>query len=193
MGVVLAACVGLLSASPALAMVEKFEPYAIARVVHDSNFFRLADSQQHLLFDGELLRSKYDNYGNLDHTHINGRGQWNWEVGNLLWSDDLAATYERTLRSFYQTRQLTKDLRTRKSTVFDGGYQATPDWRIEGGLSYTNVDYQDCKDLARKYGWGHLEIQYRNTLNTHVGIRVRRTNYNLQDTVVSGVSVSNDY
>lgn len=213
---------GLLPASRAMAVLDKFEPYAIARVVHDSNVFRVADDQQlkqllgstkqddtitslgvglksdlklsrqHLLFDGKVLRTRYDNYSELDHTGLRGSGKWVWAVGNL-WSGDVTATYDRTLRSFTQTKLLQKDLRTRKAGYFDGGYDVTPDWRVEGGLSYTTVDYENRKDLDRKYGGGHVEVQYRNTLNTRVGVRVEHTDYSLQDSVINSVTVSNDY
>jgi len=194
------------------AALDKFQPYATARVLHDSNLFRSSNnkeddtvayvgggirtnlkvSRQHFLVDVEAVRAHYDNFDKLDHTRLKGRAVWAWQVGNL-WSGELGTTSERSLRSFTQTAVRQKDMRTRKAGFFKVGYQIHPDWRLVGGVNYNTVDYQDQKNLERNFSSGQLEVQYKNTLNTRVGIRAKHSDYSLQETVIGSIKTNNDY
>lgn len=205
------------------AALDQFEPYAFTRVLYDSNLFRVADKQQaiailgddkkddtvgylgaglrsdlklsrqHLLFDGEVARAKYDTYDQLDHTRVYGNAAWAWEVGNL-WSGNLGARYKRELSSFNYFRLPEKDMRTEKVGFLDGGYQIHPDWQLLAGVALNNVSFQDRKELDRNSNVGHLDVLYRNTRNSRVGVSVAYSDYDLKNTVdVAGVSVSNDY
>ena len=82
--------------SVSYAALDKFDPYAYARVRYDSNLFRRdsneedetigylgagvnADwklSRQHLLLDAVVARAKYDSNDQLDHTMIDATGTW---------------------------------------------------------------------------------------------------------------------
>jgi len=209
----LAVTVALMSpASQTYAALDKFQPYVTTRVLHDTNLFRtdnnseddtttylgggiktdLKLSRQHILVDAEVETAKYDNFNQLDHTRLKGNAVWAWQVGNL-WSGKLGTRYERRLRSFTQTTVRQKDMRTRKVGYFEAGYQIHPDWRLVGGVNYSTVDYQKQSRLERDFTSGQFEIQYRNTLNTRVGIRAKHTDYNLQETVVSSIKTNNDY
>jgi len=208
--------------STAYAALEKFDPYASARVLWDSNIFRVSGdeearrllgstskndtvgylgggfesdyklSRQHLFLDAEAIRAKYDNFDDLDHTKLKGRAAWGWQVGNL-WSGNLGYRYERRLRSFNQDSFPEKDMRTEKIPYLDGGYQVHPDWRLEGGVSLSDVSYQERDRLDRDAVSGKLEVQYRSTLNTRLGVRLKYTDNDLNDQDVAGVSISNDY
>jgi len=199
----------------AVAAVDKFEPYAFARAVYDSNVFRVSGdsvsedndtighlgggvntdlklSRQHLLLDLEVDRAIYDNLSDLDHTRIDGVGTWAWQVGNL-WSGNLGYQYLREMSSFNEQLTREKDMRTTKTGFFNGGYQLHPDWRLEAGVEINDISYQDRDRLDRDSTAGTFEVQYQNTRNSRVGVRVRYTDNDLQDEDVLGVIVSNDY
>jgi len=211
-----------LQTTAALAVLETFDPYAMVRVLNDSNVFRVSGdnaarnilgttskddtivyfgggfnsdlklSRQHLLLDLEVERAEYDNFNELDHTKIDGKTTLKWEVGNL-WSGDLGYRYKKDLRSFNQSSIPEKDMRTRHTVYFDGGYQIHPDWRMEGGVGYSDTSYQERKRLDRDATSGLFEIQYHSTLNTFVGVRLNYVDNDLRDQQLLGISVSNDY
>ncbi len=202
----------MLPVATASAVLDKFEPYVTATVLRDTNLFRSSDnkeddtiayvgggvktdlkvSRQHFLVDAEAVRAKYNDFDDLDHTRLNGRAAWAWQVGNL-WSGQLGTRYTRETRSFTHTLIREKDMRTRKVGYLDAGYQIHPDWQLVGGLSYTTVDYQERKILERDYTSGQFEVKYRNTLNTRVGVRAKHTDFDLKDRQVAGVDIDNDY
>ena len=206
----------------ALAVIDEFEPYAFARVNYDSNLFRLSGdeeaiarlgdtnrddtighlgagftadfklSRQHLLLDAEVDRANYDTFDNLDHTRVDATARWAWQIGNL-WSGNLGYAYDRRLRSFNQVQIPEKDMRTEKTGFLDAGYQIHPDWRLVGGVNLRDTSYQERDRLDRKAAAGRLEVQYRNTLNSRVGVRVEYTDYDLKDQDINGISINNDY
>jgi exopolysaccharide biosynthesis operon protein EpsL len=202
----------MLPSSYSLAALEEFSPYAFVGVLHDTNIFRSNDdeeddtighfgaglrsdlklSRQHLLFQGVVDRAQYDNFDELDHTRVDGRATWAWQVGNL-WSGDLGYDYNRRLSSFNEQLVREKDMRTTQTGFFEAGYQLHPDWRLAGEFDYSDVSYQDRKRLDRDATAAQFDVQYRNTLNTRVGVRVRYAKNDLQDTDVGGVSIDNDY
>jgi len=197
-----------------VAALEKFEPYAYARVLYDSNIFRASGdfnddeedetvghlgagvsadlklSRQHLLLDLEVDRAKYDNFDDLDHTRVDGVGTWAWQVGNL-WSGNLGYEYQRKLRSFEEQFIREKDMKTTKTSFFDAGYQLHPDWRLEAGFNYRDISYQDRNRLDRDSITGLFEVQYSNTRNTRIGVRTRYTDNDLSEDNLLGIS--NDY
>ena len=205
----------LLAISPvsvSFAVVDKFEPYVFTKVLYDSNLFRRSSneesdtiwhlgagfesdlklSRQHLVFDLELDRSLYNANDQLDNTRIDGRAAWEWQVGNL-WSGNLGYDYDKRLTSFTERLIPDKDMRTTQTGFFDAGYQIHPDWRLVGGVDVVDVSYEERTRLDRKSNSGLLEVQYQNTLNTRVGLRGKYTAYDLNDTDIGDVSISNDY
>lgn len=200
----------------ALAALDRFDPYVYAKTLYDSNIFRVSGdfdneesdtiytlgaglnsdlklSRQHLLLDIEVDRAKYDSQDNLDNTRVDGRGAWAWQVGNL-WSGDLGYSYKRVLSSFDQQLTREKDMRTTQTGFFSTGYQIHPDWEIIGGLEYSEASYQERGFLDRDTASGNFEVQYRNTRNTRVGMRVKRMKNDLREReFVPGVFVDNDY
>jgi len=199
-------------ATPAFAVLDKFEPYVFAGALRDNNLFRsesneedetiahlgvglksdLKLSRQHLLLDGVVDRAKYDNFDELDHTRIDGRATWDWQLGNL-WSGKLGYRYQRQLSSFTEQFVREKDMRTRNVGFYEIGYQLHPDWRLAAAVDYTDVSYEERKRLDRDVIGSQFSVLYRNTLNTRVGVSVRYANNNLKDSVVNNVTVDNDY
>jgi len=198
--------------SLSFAAIDKFDPYAYARVRYDSNIFRRdsneedetigylgagvnADwklSRQHLLLDVDVARAKYDSQDQLDHTRIRGRGTWAWQVGNL-WSGGLGYDYKKELSSFNERLITDKDMRTTQTGLLDAGYQIHPDWRLVAGANLRDVSYQERKRLDRDSYSGSLEVQYQNTLNTRVGVLGQYTKNDLNDENIGGVTIDNDY
>jgi hypothetical protein len=84
-------------------------------------------------------------------------------------------------------------MRTTQKLFLDGGYQIHPDWRLVAGVDSTDVSYEERSRLDRESTSGLLEVQYQNTLNTRVGLRGKFSSYELNDTEIEGVSISNDY
>jgi len=211
-GNLFALLMGLSPFSVSYAALDKFDPYAYARVRYDSNVFRRdsneedetigylgagvdADwklSRQHLLLDAVVARAQYDSNDQLDHTTIDAKGTWDWQVGNL-WSGKLGYRYEDKLSSFTQRLIPDKDMRTTQTGLLDAGYQIHPDWRLVAGAELRDVSYQERKRLDRDSSTGRLEVQYRNTLNTRVGVRGRYTRNDLKDDNIGGVTIDNDY
>ena len=204
--------VAVSSVSTSFAAIDKFDPYVFTKVLYDSNLFRRSSneesdtiwhlgagfesdlklSRQHLVFDLELDRSLYNANDQLDNTRIDGRAAWEWQVGNL-WSGNLGYDYDKRLTSFSERLIPDKDMRTTQTGFFDAGYQIHPDWRLVGGVDVVDVSYQERTRLDRKSNSGLLEVQYQNTLNTRVGLRGKYTAYDLNDTDIGDVSISNDY
>ena len=152
-------------------------------------------SRQHLLFDAEVDWARYDTYDELDHTNTKGTATWAWEIGNL-WSGNLG--YRRDMRSFEQRTiidpdPVEKDMRTRHVGFLDGGYQIHPDWKLGGGLEFQDVSYQDRELLNRDAISGNLQVLYKNTLNSTVGVRLRYTDNDLKDREIEGIQIDNDY
>jgi len=208
--------------SVSFAAIEKFTPYAYTRVTNDSNVFRLSGneeartllgstskndtigylgggfesdlklSRQHLLLDAEVERAEYNSFDELDHTRTKGRAAWAWQAGNL-WSGEIGTRYTRRLRTFTQNSTPEKDMRTEKVGYLSGGYQIHPDWRLSAEVDYADVSYQERERLDRDSTAGKLEVKYRNTLNTRVGLRIKYTDNDLRDDSLNNVSISNDY
>ncbi len=206
----------LLPVNVCLAAIEKFNPYVYGKVLYDSNIFRVSGdttdqqsdtvrnlgaglnadwklSRQHLLLDALVDRAKYDARSELDHTRINGRGTWAWQVGNL-WSGKLGYEYKKVLSSFTQQLVPIKDMRTTHRSFWSGGYQIHPDWTVSAGLDYADVSYQERNVLDRKTSTGTLAVQYKNTRNTYVGVQGDYAKNDLKNfDIAPGISVNNDY
>ena len=204
------------------AAIDKFEPYAYTKILYDSNLFRLSGDQeaiarlgdnnrddtighlgagfksdlklsrQHLLLDALVDWARYDTFDELDHTRVDAKATWAWQIGNL-WSGNLGYDYNRRLRSFNQDQTPEKDMRTEKEGFFDAGYQIHPDWRLALGITLSDVSFQEQENLDRDANSGRFQVLYRNTRNTQVGMFVRYTDNDLDEQDVNGISISNDY
>jgi len=212
----LVCCLAMLSpVGVSMAAIDQFEPYVFARVLYDSNLFRVSGdvndeeddtithlggglksdlklSRQHLLLDLEVDRALYKDFDDLDHTRVDGRGTWVWRVGNL-WSGNLGYGYQRRMSSFDEQFVREKDMRTTNTGFLDAGYQIHPDWRLKAGVNYNDVSYQDRKRLDRDATAGLFEVQYKNTRNSRVGVRVKYTDNDLREQNVLRIRVNNDY
>ncbi len=206
-----------------MATGETIQPYVYSNVTYDSNLFRVSgsdqaralnnDSQmsdfitrlgaglqvakpislQTLRFDGWLERALFSHFDSLNHTAAHALGAWDWEVGRLL-DGTLSQSYDRTLSSFYQYHDRTKDLKTVYTTHFHGALHITPDWDwlIGGNWRHQNNDERDFLD--RDETTLFTELRYFTTVDSHVGLRAATTKGNFdQRQIIDGEPVSNDY
>lgn len=203
----------LVPAAGCYAGLEEFKPYAFTGIIYDSNVYRTPDnengdtathlgagftsdyklSRQHFLLNGLLDRLTYDQNSSLDHTNTDGAAIWKWQVGNL-WSGNLAYNYSSERVSFDQFLTREKDTKTTHRGEFEAGYQIHPDWRLVAGASVSDVSYEERKRLDRDTTGGTLEVQYRNTRRTRVGLRTRYVDNSFKEKEdVGGTLVDNNY
>lgn len=213
---------GIIPSNYACAALDKFDPYAYVLANYDSNVFRLAGDQeaiavigdenrddlimhygaglsadlklsrQHLVADVLVERADYDEFDELNHTMVDSRVGWQWQVGNL-WSGTLGYRYQDQLSSFNEQLVPQKDMRTTNTYSLSAGYQLHPDWKLVAGADYKDASYEERKRLDREKTSALFEIQYKNTLNTTVGIRGRFSENKLGDVLVLGAPASGDY
>lgn len=209
--------------SISFAATDTFMPYAYARSSYNSNLFRLADdaeavavlgdtdknetirhlgagfridlpvSRQRLILDAEMDRVDYDTFSTLNHTRTEARTAWHWQVGNL-WSGNLGYRYSKRLSTFYELQSVSKDMKTKNNVFLDAGYQIHPDWRLLAGVSRSDQGYQEREALDSELRSKKLEIQYKNTINTRMGLRATVTDANLLNLEnIDGTLFNNDY
>ena len=198
----------LLPVSNSYAVFDVFNPYVYSQVRSYSNYYRdhrneksqtvwhfgtglnadLKLSRQHFLLDVSLDQAKHSSISRLDYIQIDSKGVWDWLVGNR-WKGKLGHTYNRKSSSF-ENRKLSsssentfyqKDMRTSHATFFKAGYQLLPDWLLRGEVRHQNTLYQQQKHLERKSNSQELEVLYKNTLNTQVGLRAKSAVHDLSD------------
>ena len=206
------ACVLPVAGVNAAAVLEKFSPYAFGRVLNDSNVFRSNNneeddtishlgaglktdvrfSQQHLLVDAVVDRSFYDSFDQLDHTRVDANGTLALKAGRQ-WTGNVGYGYNRRLSSFNEQLVRQKDMRTTHTGFASAAYQLNLDWSVGGGLDYSDVSYEERSFLDRNITGGQVETLYRNTLNTRVGVRLRYTDYDLRNSLINNISISNDF
>lgn len=209
--------------SPPTAPGETFKPYVYSNLTYDSNLFRVSGedearalngdstmddfvgrlgaglnitkpiSLQTLRFNGWVERVHYHHFDDLDNTAAHALGAWDWEVGRLL-DGTVSQSYDRTLSSFEQFHQRTKDLKTVYTTHVDGALHITPDWDwiLGGNLRRQNNDERNFLD--RKENTLFTELRYFTTVDSHVGLRAATVHGDLeQTTMMDGQAESNDY
>jgi len=198
-------------------------PYVYGGVEYDDNVFRVSDqaearavtgsssmsdtishygagfrlnkpiSLQTIRLEGAIERVDYNRFSALDHTAGFGLAAWDWEIGRLL-DGTLSHRYERGISNFTEFQQAARDIREVQVSHFDGGYLFLPDWRIELGGEFRDVDYDEQEFLDRQEGMGYAELQYLTTADSLVGFRFQNTEADLQATDdASGQQLDNDY
>ena len=204
------------------AATDNFMPYAFTGISYDSNIYRVANdaeaisvlgntniddtkrhlgagfraelpvSRQYLLVDAAVERINYDTNSVLDHTQTEGEATWRWQVGNL-WSGNLGYSYSENLSTFYEFQDVLKETETQSAVFLDAGFQIHPDWKLIASSNLSNQSHRERKELDRELRSEGLEIQYRNTINTRIGLRVKVTDKNLDNLEnVGGTLVNND-
>src|SRR5262245_16069894 len=133
-------------------------------VQHDSNVFRVPDSQpgdksdtisrigagvtgdipvgrQHLLFDGAVDYYNYSDFDVLDHTAYRVGAAWNWLVASQ-WTGDIGYATQRYLNTLDLGAQV-QDLVTEDHANVSAAYQVTPRWRVRGAGDWYRWDHSE--------------------------------------------------
>jgi exopolysaccharide biosynthesis operon protein EpsL len=202
---------------------DNFMPYVFTSISYDSNIFRVANdaeaisilgntnkddtarhlgagfraelpvSRQYLLVDAVVDKTSYDTFSVLDNTQTEGHATWRWQVGSL-WNGNLGYSYSESLSTFNEIQDVLKETETKNSIFLDAGFQVHPDWKLVASLGRSNQSYRERKDLDGELRSKGLELQYKNTINTRMGLRVKVTDMNLDNLEnVGGTLVNNDY
>ena len=71
--------------------------------------YELRQSRQKFIAEANVTEYKFQNFGNLDNTSSDLRGEWQWQVGNN-WNGNLGAGHRRYLESFGNFQQNIRDM-----------------------------------------------------------------------------------
>ena len=208
---VVATSVSMFSAGEAV-YAGQMSPYAYAKITNEDNIFRAPINEQddtishlgaglnedfrikqHSLLLNVLVDSAwYQTFDQLNHTKVDGRGTLLWEASRR-WSGDISYGYNRRLSSFDEQLVRQKDMRTMHDIFASGNYKLSTDWQVGGRLDYTDVFYEERNFLDTDVAGGQVEALYRNARGSHVGMRLRYTDHNLQDLTFNNSQIDNDF
>jgi len=140
-------------------------PYLDARVEHDSNVFRVANSEPLIIANGdptladwdqkytaglnatylwsqqkltallEIRKQDFDHYKDLNHYEYLADVDWDWKLTSLL-DGLLGYRQEKYMAPFYLGNSLNLTLDIDRRFVGKANINVAPDWRVEAGLSY---------------------------------------------------------
>lgn len=143
--------------------------FAAAGASHDSNVFRIAPDtdlapvlgtsargdnirtltggveldktwgQQRLRSHLSGSRVGFARFSFLDYDALEGDARWLWRLGSRL-DGELGISGDRRLADFSDFRTPERNIRTQRSRFLRGGWDATPGWRLSGGLRVTDTD-----------------------------------------------------
>lgn len=165
-----------------------------ARRVEAGLIFDKSISQQRLTASINLDRTSYNRFSNLDYNGRDLRANWNWHIGKHL-EGNLGATHVRSLTSIQDSLTATglpsqlPNVRTQDRQYFDASWLLHPSWRLRGGLSHYELDYDQIGPQVanRKIDDGELGIDYLARSGSSVGLQYRHAKGNFP------FSVLNDY
>jgi len=187
---------------------------------HDSNVFRLADSdptpgsrsdsiyragvgvhaeipsgRQRFVLEARVQKNDYSRFDLLDHTSYGAGATWKWALGNQ-WSGEAGYTRRHFLGSLDDIQAPVKDMITEDRLFVNGGYLVTPRWRVRGGLEWLKWNHDDAvrSELDARIFSGTAGLDYVTPSNNSVGGQVKLSDgtYPNQQAVPGGLVV-NDY
>lgn len=132
-------------------------------------------SKQRLTANLNFSRTTFNQFTELDNNAKDLQGNWNWRLGNHL-EGNLGASYAQALTPYsaeYQSNE--RNLRTQRREFFDAAWRLHPSWRLRGGFSHYQLEY----DLAtQKFGdrtedATELGLDYLAASGSTVGVLVR--------------------
>lgn len=157
-----------------------------ARRVEAGILFDKTISQQRLTANVNLDHTSFNRFSNLDYNGRDIAANWNWHVGSQF-EGNLGATHSRTLTSVQDsvTRNAAVDnglpnqlpnIRTQNRQYFDGGWLLHPSWRLRGGLSHYELNYeqQGPQVADRRVKDGELGVDYLARSGSSFGVQFRR-------------------
>ncbi|HEX8963168.1 MAG TPA: XrtB/PEP-CTERM-associated polysaccharide biosynthesis outer membrane protein EpsL [Rhodocyclaceae bacterium] len=200
---------------------DRLQVFAGESITHESNIFRLGDSDPTLPdkgdtyhattlgfnFDAPVSRQRfqagadwsqvrYNRFGALDRTDHNAHLNWLWQAGNR-WNGNLGYTESKTLASFLNFTGSTAPDPLRTGILSgSANFMLTPSWQLQAIAS----DMRQRNELAARQVQDinltslQLGVNYISAANNSIGVDVRQDNGrypNLQP--FNGGLLSNDY
>lgn len=224
---VLGLVVCLCSVDFVLAAEENLDVYAFANVENVDNLFRFSGddealsvlgstnrsdtlttfgvgghlkvpvSRQKITLQGELRRTRYNRFDQLDNSNGELEGIWDWQIGSLL-SGQLGYEYVRRISDFTELQQQVKDTEEQNRVYVSGTTRLHPRWSLTLGGGGFDTGFEQRPQLDRRESNVFTELRYATRANTSVGINISRTDADLDisEDVDPGAGtslVSNDY
>jgi exopolysaccharide biosynthesis operon protein EpsL len=152
-----------------------------ARRIEAGLIFDKTISQQRLTANVNLDHTSFNRFGNLDYNGRDIQANWNWRIGTHL-EGNLGATHVRTLTSVQDSVSVAglptqlPNVRTQNRQYFDAGWLLHPSWRLRGGLSHYELEYeqQGPQVANRKVNDGEFGVDYLARSGSSIGLQYRR-------------------
>lgn len=137
-------------------------------------------SQQRLTANINFDRTSFNRFENLDYNGRDILANWNWHVGSQF-DGNLGVTHTRALTSVQESLGITglpsrlPNVRTQDRQYLDGGWRFHPSWRVRGGISRYELDYDQpgFQTSNRTINDGEVGIDYLARSGSSVGLQVR--------------------
>ncbi|QAU34436.1 XrtB/PEP-CTERM-associated polysaccharide biosynthesis outer membrane protein EpsL [Janthinobacterium sp. 17J80-10] len=151
-----------------------------ARRVEAGLIFDKTISQQRLTASLNLDRTSFNRFGNLDYNGRDVRANWNWHVGSQF-EGNLGLTHVKALTSVQDSLQATglpsqlPNVRTQDRQYFDASWRLHPSWRLRGGVSHYELDYDQAAQQVgnRSVKDGEVGIDYLARSGSSAGLQYR--------------------
>jgi exopolysaccharide biosynthesis operon protein EpsL len=121
-------------------------------------------------------RIHFDRFSVLDYDSKDLQGNWNWHIGNHL-EGNLGSQSSQTLTPFNEVQQQLRNLRTRRSDVFNLSWLLHPRWRLRGSVMQSGLSYDLLLQRFgdRKFDAAEFGVDYSVSGNNRIGLQVTRT------------------
>ncbi len=195
---------GVVLSTPALADEgDVLRPYVGFSMTHDDNILatskisttpKLSDtarrleagllvdktfSRQRLTADINFDKTSFNRFENLDYNGRDIKGNWNWLLGSHV-DGNLGLTHSRALTSVQDSLESTglpsrlPNVRTQDRQYFDAGWRFHPSWRVRGGISRYELDYDQpgLQTSNRTINDGEVGIDYLARSGSSIGVQV---------------------
>jgi exopolysaccharide biosynthesis operon protein EpsL len=152
-----------------------------AKRVEAGLIFDKTISQQRLTANINLDHTSFNRFGNLDYNGRDIQANWNWRIGNHL-DGNVGATHVRTLTSVQDSvtvagmpNQL-PNVRTQNRQYFDAGWLLHPSWKLRGGVSHYELNYEQLGPQVsdRRVDAGELGVDYLARSGSTFGVQYVR-------------------
>lgn len=166
-----------------------------ARRVEAGLIFDKTISQQRLSASVNLDHTSFNRFGNLDYNGRDIQGNWNWRIGSKL-EGNLGATHLRTLTSVQDSVSVSglptqlPNVRTQDRQYFDASWLLQPSWRLRGGASHYELDYEQIGPQVanRTVDDGEIGIDYLARSGSSIGLQYRHAEGEFQNSPLNDYS-----
>lgn len=147
-------------------------------------------SLQRFVFDGVLTDYRFRKNDYLDYVGKNFYGAYLWSATPRL-HGTLSASYSEGLNSFVDYRGRGRNLRTLELYRFDAEWEAWGNWRLLGGVNYTNVQNSELFLAQDDYSAKSVDygVKYAYPSGSNVVLLGRRTDGDYDNRQLSAFSL----